>query len=73
MVYSTCSLNPLENEAVVSSALQKWRTSLQAEGWGLLGARAGGRQRHGLQAARKPPGRRGFLALLGLRSSLAMA
>eukprot|EP00913_Durusdinium_trenchii_P020087 g18876.t1 len=56
LVYSTCSLNPLENEAVVLSALRKWQSSLGSEGRpklpvSLLDAVAMCRERCGLQAA----------------------
>jgi len=55
LVYSTCSLNPLENEAVVLSALRKWQTSLRAEGSklpvSLLDAVAISKEKCGLQPA----------------------
>ncbi|CAJ1345823.1 unnamed protein product [Effrenium voratum] len=55
VVYSTCSLNPVENEAVVLSTLQKWQSSL-GEGRGklpveLLDAVAICREKCGLQPA----------------------
>eukprot|EP00439_Symbiodinium_sp_Y106_P049607 s1525_g6.t1 len=32
LVYSTCSLNPLENEAVVLSCLRRWNANLHSQG-----------------------------------------